>query len=655
MQIKSLMSRVARILAFTVALLGGQGAPAAEPVSPPPAEAFFNPPEMQSMVLSPSGRYAAFIGTRPGDRSQLIIVDTQSKAPPTSIAQAGHGTLRKVDWLSDDLLALSVLPTPGMWLRTMFTVERDGKNFRALDLDKGNVGLARSIQNATGSFAFTMAVGGVPSRLIVQEGTSVQDKVTNFRPWEWEAGKWRRILHDDPPHPQVYDWMIDNQGKARLAFARKGETRTWFYNTATDSQPGERWAEMGRWTDGELPFGDIKLLPGRRIGVTVPNAQTGFGEFREFDVETRRPKEKVIAGMEGFDISVTPISDDGSVLAGFRIRTDDWETAWQMPAMSSLQEKVDQMLPGRVNTLDCKGCRNAESVLVRSYSDRQPGEYLHYSSKTGEWQKLGGSRPALDENRLGRTQLLRVAARDGLELPVWVTAPAGVPLKTLRTVVRVHDGPWQRGRDWGFEAGTQFLASRGYLVVEPEFRGSKGFGDKLYRAGFKQWGQRMQDDLADALSAVVAKGWADPAQVCIAGEGYGGYATLMALARQGELFRCGVAWAAMTDLPSWLEKNLDEEKRALVGDIERDAEALAANSPRTLAKQIKAPVLLAHGAEDREVPAEQGKSMRDALAAAGRPPQWVLYDDEPHLRNKPANQIDFWQRVERFLGQNLKQ
>jgi len=649
MQIKSPARRAAALLA-----LAAQFAAAAE-LPLPPAEAFFLPPDLQWGQLSPSGRYISFVGGQPADVSRLTIVDTQGKTPPQFISEQRVGGFRGTRWITDDLLAFLVVRSPGIYTSGMFTVERDGSVVKPVDVDNSNVGPGRSRGSLYGLW-YTLGTYGDPAHLVIEDGRVLPDGYAVVRPWEWDArkSKWSRVLKGDPPHPQVHDWLYDRQARARVAFAREGDGHVWFYNMATTSDAEDRWREMGRWATGDRPYGAVELLPDGRLGVTVPNTETGWGEFREFDLETRRPKDKVLVSVPGFDANVSAIIDAGR-LAGYYVQTEDWQTAWQLPAMKALQQKVDEMLPGRINFLRCVGCATAESVLLHSYSDRTEGEFLHYNGKTGEWRRLGSKRGALDENRMGRTQLLRVAARDGLELPVWVTLPAGVPPTGLKTVVRVHDGPWQRGRSWGFEAESQFLASRGYLVIEPEFRGSKGYGDKLYQAGMRQWGERMQDDLVDALAAVVAKGWADPKRVCIAGEGYGGYATLMALARQGDVFRCGIAAGAISDLPAWLEMDTHTEERAWVGDPKVDGAALAAKSPRRLAAQIKAPLLLAHSDYDGEVPIEQGTWMRDALTAAGRPPQWVLYPDEGHRRTGPKNQTDFWQRVERFLDQNLKQ
>jgi dipeptidyl aminopeptidase/acylaminoacyl peptidase len=261
----------------------------------------------------------------------------------------------------------------------------------------------------------------------------------------------------------------------------------------------------------------------------------------------------------------------------------------------------------------------------------------------------------------------RFRARDGLEIPVWVTRPVGTdgrPLPgPLPTVVLVHGGPWVRGSHWAWHAEAQFLASRGYLVVEPEFRGSEGYGRALFRAGLRQWGRAMQDDLVDALAWAAQRGWADAGRACIAGASYGGYATLMGLIRHPETWRCGVAWVAVTDprlLFRWsYVSDVNDEARGytypqLIGDPEADRAMLEEVTPVLHAARLRSPLMLAFGGRDARVPIEHGRRLHQALRAAGRTPaEYVVYEDEGHGWFLLENQLDFARRLERFLAEQL--
>jgi dipeptidyl aminopeptidase/acylaminoacyl peptidase len=214
---------------------------------------------------------------------------------------------------------------------------------------------------------------------------------------------------------------------------------------------------------------------------------------------------------------------------------------------------------------------------------------------------------------------------------------------------------------WRWHPEVQFLASRGYVVLQPEFRGSLGFGQDHFRAGWRQWGQAMQSDLADAARWAVAQSIADPQRIGLLGASYGGYATLMGLAQEPQLFRAGIAWVAVSDLDMmyglrW--SDFTQETRALdlprlMGDRVADAAMLRANSPVHLAGRITNPLLLAHGAWDVRVPLDHAEVMRKALAPHNRQLEWVVYDNEGHGWQRPDNLADFWQRVERFLARHL--
>ncbi|WP_307719222.1 alpha/beta hydrolase family protein [Pseudoduganella armeniaca] len=235
----------------------------------------------------------------------------------------------------------------------------------------------------------------------------------------------------------------------------------------------------------------------------------------------------------------------------------------------------------------------------------------------------------------------------------------GKPKGPQPTVVLVHGGPWVRGGSWEWDSEAQFLASRGYVVLEPEFRGSTGFGFKHFQAGWRQWGRTMQDDLADTAQWAIKQGWTDPKRVAIMGGSYGGYATLMGLIRHPELFRCGIDYFGVSDINlmftsargDFSEYSLRYDLRTLIGDPDKDAEVLTQNSPVALADKLKNPLLIAHGYEDRRVPIEHAQRLRSAL---GTPPEWVVYPNEGHGLFHENNRIDFYKRVERFLAKHLQ-
>jgi dipeptidyl aminopeptidase/acylaminoacyl peptidase len=291
-----------------------------------------------------------------------------------------------------------------------------------------------------------------------------------------------------------------------------------------------------------------------------------------------------------------------------------------------------------------------------------PRLFFLYDVRAGKLVTLGNSRPDIDARKSADMEPVHYAARDGLDIPAWLSVPRGAERRNLPLVVLVHGGPHVRGRVWGWDPEVQFLASRGYAVLEPEFRGSTGYGQALFKAGWKQWGLAMQDDVADGVKWAIAQGLVDPKRVCIAGASYGGYAVLMGLIRDPDLYRCGVDWVGVTDLDllftsRWSDADAVWKKYGmtkLIGDPVADAARFKATSPSDNASRIHAPVLLAYGEKDVRVPLEHGERLRDALMKQpGAKVEWVVYKDEGHGWRYVENNLDFWNRVATFLDANI--
>jgi len=483
---------------------------------------------------------------------------------------------------------------------------------------------------------------------------------TTLRVMDVATGAIRSMFKDKPAPPApVSAWLLDAKGQARVAVTRqKGESIVYWVDPRTGA-----WRKLAQFPSLHATFTPEYVDERDQLFVTVVNPATSLSELRRFDFVTGQPEPAAIVALPGFDTDPSPIRDHGdNKVHGLRLLTDARSVAWFSPAMTTLQAKVDHLLPGRVNLVSCHPCSAPKVISILSYSDTSPGEFLLYRPIEGKFERIGPVRANHPEKRMANLELFRTRTRDGADLPVWITRTEGAPPGPRPAVVLVHGGPWVRGGTWHWNPETQFLASRGYIVIEPEFRGSTGFGDAHFRAGWKQWGQRMQDDVTDALKFAVDKGWVDGKRVCIAGASYGGYATLMGLAKDPGQYKCGIAWAAVTDPRLlfnvyWSDISAVSKTYAmpqLVGDLTQDDAMLTANSPLEQAGRIKAPVLLAYGAKDRRVPLVHGEKMRDALTRFGNPPEWIVYDNEGHGWQNTDNTLDFWRRVDAFLARHLK-
>lgn len=254
-----------------------------------------------------------------------------------------------------------------------------------------------------------------------------------------------------------------------------------------------------------------------------------------------------------------------------------------------------------------------------------------------------------------REQRVKIKARDGLELPGYLTLPLETAPKNLPAVVLVHGGP-QSHDNADFDVWTQFLANRGYAVLQVNYRGSTGHGRQLMAAGLGRWGLEMQDDLADATRWLAERGTADPRRICIVGASFGGYAALMGAIKTPDLYRCAASFAGVTDLVELAGDNSYAGLREVFAlQVGSDRDRLRATSPRNLAQNIKIPVLLMHGTKDRSVPYVQAQWMAEAMTTAGKPFRLVTQADGDHHLSIYAHHLQFYRELELFLAQNLGQ
>ena len=664
-----------RLRVFCSALLlacalpaGAQGA-AVPPAAPIPAAAFYGTPNIIDSALSPSGRLLALTTGNAGGRIALAVFDLQAGK---LLGLPGNFTDLDVDrihWVNDDRLVFTITDKQlgggdqRFW-SGLFSVRYDGTELRQLVKISGAFMTEARIGPELLSVRHSLlhVPGGNGDEVIVGEwrydGQGEFDTIVPRR-LNVVTGRATSLVEGAPPN--VARWMFDPTGEPRLAVGQRGgRTAVHWRGPGADG-----WRLLAEHPSADRPFVPAYVDRAGALYVTETSGADGASVLKRFDFATGKPEAQPMVSTPGFDFLGGLVTEtEGDKVLGVRVVTDAETTAWFDKRLAALQVEADRRLPGHVNRIICRRCAEPDmTALVYSFSDRDPGQFWVYRADGQTWQRVGSAREAIDPQRMARVEFERFAARDGLSIPVWLTLPPGPRDKPRPAVLLVHGGPWVRGGEWHWNADSQFLASRGYVVIEPEFRGSNGYGQKLHRAGWRQWGQAMQDDVADAVAWAVAKGVVDPRRVCIAGSSYGGYATLMGLARHPALFACGVSWAGVTDPRLMFEWRWGYDVGigsrefwypTLIGDPVKDAAMLDSVTPLLLADRIKAPLLLAYGVEDRRVPLVHGTRMRDALAKAGRPPQWVTYPGEGHGWYKLETRLDFARRMEDFLAQHLK-
>lgn len=656
------------LLAAALATAVASAQPTGTPRLPPPAELFEQPAAAGAFSVSPSGERAAMILVAANGRRVAAVMGLADPKQHKVVGAFADADVFSVRWVNDKRLVFEAR-VPGARVREgdagTFAVDHDGERPRQL-------------------IAWTIDTS--------RSGTRIDSRLL---PYGWFL---RGTVDDGSDDVLVYRLLKDGDGDnyvgqiARLdsvngflrpistgapSFARqwladaKGELRV--VRTVRDGRERLHWrmGQTDEWTviedrdsRSETPLvpryleGDTDLVVEGRVGRDTAALYT-------YDLKNRKLDPEPLAALTGFDLSPQLVVDARKRrLVGVHTRAARPLTVWFDERLAGIQKSVDAVLPpGRSNRLICARCASSTHFVIESRSDRESGEYYHYDHGSQKLRLLARARPWLPAASQGTRSFHRLAARDGLSLPVVVTHPPDKAApEPLPAVLLVHGGPWLRGADTLWSAEAQFLATRGYRVLELEFRGSQGFGWRHFSAGWKQWGLAMQDDLADAVAWATKERLIDPARVCIVGASYGGYAALMGAVRHPDLYRCAVSHVGVTDLnlmytAAW--GNISEQSKrfdlpALLGDRVADAALLRTNSPVNRVAEIKIPVLLVHGELDRRVPIEHADRFTAAARAAGVPVERVDYFDEGHGFFNQHNAVDYLRRLERFLAKSLE-
>lgn len=652
------------------------GVPAPATANKPlPTEAFFKKPAIGAPSLSPSGKKIAMLVPTESGRIGLAIADIATPTKFKGIAQFPDADLRSVSWVNDERLVFDVTDRQavlGEQLGTgLYAVNADGSDFIWLIERTGNYRVAgASMRRPLPSrYRYRSPIHDGSDDVLVErwvptgQGRPAENTVMRLNTRTMAT---RSLITESVPDG-VQGWLLDRNRQPRVAMTTDGKKQ----GAVHWREPGvSGWTELYHFDTSDAEHAIVPVAVDRdgQLYVRAPNSASpdGTTALYRYDVKTRKIEDKPLLSLPGFDFSGGMVFDtETKGLLGIAYMQEAEGVTWFDPGMRAVQEAVDKLLPATNNEISCSRCVSARHVVVTASSDIQAPVHFLFERETGKLTLLGASRPWLDSAAMAGTQdFQRIKARDGMSIPVYITKPRGKG--PFPTVVMVHGGPYVRGVEWGFNPRTQFLASRGYVVIEPEFRGSTGYGSKLFRAGWKQWGLAMQDDITDATRWGIDQGLADPKRIAIVGGSYGGYATMMGLVKEPGLYKAGVNIVGVTDIEMmytigwsdfldadnpWVRYGMPK----MIGDPDKDAAQLTATSPLKQAARIKQPVLMAYGEEDYRVPLPHGTKMRDALIAAGnKNVEWIQYAGEGHGFNLEKNNVDFWNRVERFLDKNLK-
>jgi dienelactone hydrolase len=451
-------------------------------------------------------------------------------------------------------------------------------------------------------------------------------------------------------YPPIRHFLTDFHGVPRVASGYQTGSKTIEYFVRAPTDNG--WHHLLKYE----AFAKGELRTPIAIDVTDPTRAFAMGDsggrnaLWSIDLNDVEPPKLVYAN-DNVDVGGAEFLKDGE-LVGVAYDTDRPHMFYTNPRLQPIMQQLDTALSETTNRIvDCTA--DLSLCIVRSNGDVQPGVWMLLDTATRKLTALGRSNSALDPEQLGHMQSISYPARDGTIIPGYLTKPPGAPSGVLPLIMLPHGGPNARDR-WTYFFLQQFLVSRGYAVLQMNFRGSGGYGFGWSEAAHQDWGGLTYDDIIDGVRWAIKSGVADPARVSIVGWGFGGYSALLGAVRDSDLFRCAVSIAGISDLGLLLEEDRHYYSAEIARErIGTEQAKLEANSPRRHAADLKVPVLMFHGDLDTRIAVDQSRAMAAALKAANRPFHYVEIKGADDRINDPHDRAMMLSGIEEFLAAHM--
>jgi dipeptidyl aminopeptidase/acylaminoacyl peptidase len=633
MKVKALMLLLLVFVLSSFSAFAQKSEPAKAALPPLiPMKDFFRNPVKVSYTLSPNGEYLAFM--QPWENRMNVFVEKIGSGQATRVTSAKARDIAGYAWKGNNRLVY-IQDTGGDENFRLYAVGIDGSNPKDLTpFEKVRAQIIDQLEQNENEILV-----GLNKRA---------PQVFDVYRINVNTGEMQMIAEN----PGNYTgWGTDWDGKLRIAITTDGVNSTLLFRNTE----AEKFAPVVT-TSFKETMAPLLFTPDNRQLYVATNIGRDKTAIVKYDVENKKELEKIFEHPE-VDVTSLLSSRKRRAILGVSFITDKTQYHFIDKQRADLQKDLERRLPGFEVRLS--GCnREEDKCLVRTFTDRSRGSYYFYDLKSKDFRKLADVSPWLNEQDMASMKPIKYQSRDGLTIHGYLTLPKGVPARNLPVVVNPHGGPWFRDQ-WGYNPEVQFLANRGYAVLQVNFRGSTGYGRKFWEASFKQWGRAMQNDITDGVQWLIKQGIADPKRIGIYGGSYGGYATLAGLVYTPELYAAGVDYVGVSNIFTFLKaippywKPYLEMLHEMIGHPEKDKELLTAASPVFHTDKIKVPLLIAQGANDPRVNKAESDQMVEALKKRGIEVPYIVKANEGHGFANEENRFEFYRAMEEFLGKHL--
>ena len=600
---------------------------------------FFRKPERSRFALAPDGKHVAFLARNSG-RLNVFVQVLDASGAPTGDAKP--------------LTAESARDVSGFFWKgngnIVYAKDFGGdENFHVLSVPISGDGGGKDLTPYDGVRASILDDLKDDDQHLLITHNKRDKKVFDVFRIDVATGD-AQLVAENPGN--ITGWITDHDGKLRAAVTTDGVDAAVLYRE-TESQPFKTIVATD-FREAVEPL--FFTFDNQRLYV---NSNRGRDKKAIFELDPKTGKEgKLIYENPDVDAYALDYSRKRKVLT--EVGYADWKAQQKAlePVTAAIHADLKKKLAGYDFSL-VGATKDENRYIVAVYSDRTRGMTYVYDVKKKSLVKLAESAPWLAEADMAPMKPITYQSRDGLTIHGYLTLPVGREAKNLPVVVNPHGGPWARDL-WRFNPEAQFLANRGYAVLQMNFRGSTGYGRKFWEASFKQWGRAMQDDITDGVEMLKQQGIADPKRIAIYGGSYGGYATLAGVTFTPDLYAAAIDYVGVSNLLSFMNtippywESGRKQLYTMVGDPATEKAMLEAASPVNFVDRIKTPLFVAQGARDPRVNKAESDQIVDGLKKRGVVVEYMVKDNEGHGFRNEENQFDFYGAMEKFLAQNMK-